>query len=69
LSTEVFKRMYAFLTLVSALVAAGSLYYFQQNGGMMLLVASFVFVVLTVIFGVIFMSGRVNKTEDIHITE
>jgi hypothetical protein len=28
-----------------------------------------VFAILMVVFGVMFLSGRVNKTEDIHITE
>lgn len=62
--------MYALLALVSLLVAAGSFYYFQmQNGGTAFLVVGIVFAILFIIFGVLFMSSRVNKTEDIHITE
>ena len=34
-----------------------------------MLIVGIVSVLLTVVFGVIFMSGRINKTEDIHITE
>lgn len=63
--------LYALLALVSAVIAAGSFYYFQSkaDAGTLYLIVGVVFVLLTVVFGVIFMSGRVNKTEDIHITE
>ena len=61
--------MYAVLALVSLLIAAGSFYYFQQAGGTLTLVVAIIFVLLTAVFGVIFLSGRVNKTDDIHITE
>lgn len=45
-------------------------YQFQKSAdGTMFLVGGIVFALLTVIFGVMFLSGRVNKTEDIHITE
>jgi hypothetical protein len=33
------------------------------------MVGGIVFGILTVIFGVMFLSGRINKSEDIHITE
>ena len=39
------------------------------NANTLLLVAGIVCAVLMVLFGVMFMSGRVNKTEEIHITE
>jgi hypothetical protein len=61
--------MYALLALVSLIVAAGSFYYFQANGNTLLLVVGIVFAILTAIFGIIFLSGRINKTDDIHITE
>lgn len=62
--------MYALLALVSLLVAAGSFYWFQmRDGGTLFLILGVVFGILFLIFGVLFMSGRVNKTEDIHITE
>lgn len=35
----------------------------------MFMIGGIVLAVLMVVFGVMFMSGRVNKTEDIHITE
>ncbi len=63
--------IYALLALVSAIVAAVSLYTFQTNkeSGTLMLVVGAISVLLTVVFGIVFMSGRINKTEDIHITE
>ena len=62
--------MYALLALVSLLVAGGSFYYFQmKGGGTLFLILGIVFAILTAVFGVIFLSGRINKTDDIHITE
>ncbi len=62
--------MYALLALISVLIAAGSFYYFQvKDGGVLYLVLGIVFLILTAVFGVIFLSGRINKTDDIHITE
>jgi len=62
--------MYALLALVSLLIAAGSFYYFQmKDGGTLFLVLGVVFGILFLVFGVFFMSSRVNKTDDIHITE
>lgn len=62
--------MYALLALISALIAAGSFYWFQaKDGGTLFLLLGVVFLILTAVFGVIFLSGRVNKTDDIHITE
>jgi len=34
-----------------------------------LLWASVIFIILALVFGALFLSGRLNKTEDIHITE
>ena len=62
--------MHALLALVSLVVAAGSFWYFQaKDGGTLFLVLGIVFGILFLVFGVLFMSGRVNKTDDIHITE
>jgi len=61
--------MHALLALVSLLVAGGSFYFFQQNGNTLLLVVAIVFAILFLVFGALFMSSRVNKTDDIHITE
>jgi hypothetical protein len=62
--------MHALLALVSLVIAAGSFYYFQmKDGGTPFLILGIVFAILTAVFGVIFLSGRINKTDDIHITE
>ena len=58
------------IAVVSLLVAVFCLYRFQQaTGGTLYLVGTIVFAILMVVFGVMFLSGRVNKSEDIHITE
>jgi hypothetical protein len=62
--------MYLLLTLVSLIIAAASFYYLQvKEGGTIFLVVGIVFALLTAVFGVIFLSSRINKTDDIHITE
>jgi 4-amino-4-deoxy-L-arabinose transferase-like glycosyltransferase len=62
--------MYLLLALVSLIVTVGSFYWFQmKDGGTPALAAGVVFAILTAVFGVIFLSGRINKTDDIHITE
>lgn len=60
--------MYALLAVLSALSAVGSFVYFQRNGGAAVLVTAVVFVVITVVTGGIFLSTKLNKKEDIHIT-
>jgi len=59
------------LIAVVSLVAAGICFYkFQHTPeGTMFLVGAVVFAILTVAFGAMFLSGRINKSEDIHITE
>lgn len=63
--------LYALLALVSAVVAAGSFYMYINREGQttLYIVSAIVFVVLTVVLGGLFLSGRVNKNDDIHITE
>lgn len=66
--------MYALLALVSLAVAIGSFYFYvKPNSGeeanTLYFVVAAVFLLLTLIFGGLFLSSRVNKTEDIHITE
>lgn len=53
------------------LIAAGFCFYkFQAAaGGTPYMIGGIVLAILMVVFGVMFLSGRVNKTEDIHITE
>ncbi len=58
------------LALVSAIVTAVSFWQFQgKDGGTMYIVLGIVFLIATIVFGAMFLTGRVNKTEDIHITE
>ncbi len=60
------------LIAVVSLLAAGFCFYkFQTtpDAGTMYLVGGVVFALLMVVFGAMFLSGRVNKSEEIHITE
>ncbi len=43
--------------------------YTTGDGKAIWLVGLIVFVILLLVFGGMFLSGRVNKTEEIHITE
>ena len=62
--------LYAVLALICAVIAAGSFYYYtSSNDNRLYLVACIVFVLLTIVLGGLFLSGRVNKNDDIHITE
>ena len=63
--------LYALLALITAILAAGSFYAYTSGGGAntLYIVAAIVCAILTVILGGLFLSGRVNKKEDIHITE
>ena len=57
------------LALVSLILAAGSFYMYKTSEKGMWLIGMIVFAVLLIVFGAMFFSGRVNKTEEIHITE
>ena len=58
------------LALVSFILAAGSFYmYTRGTGSTMWLISLILFIVLLLVFGGMFLSGRVNKSEEIHITE
>lgn len=58
------------LALVSLVLTAVSFYEYTASKDVKLyFYAAIVFLVLTLIFGGLFLSGRMNKTEDIHITE
>ena len=63
--------MNALLAVVSLIVAIGSFYYFQKEGGggTPFLIVGIIAAILTAVFGIIYLSGRLNKTDDIHITE
>jgi hypothetical protein len=58
------------LALISLILAAGSFYMYRSGEGKGIwLIGLIVFALLFVVFGGMFLSGRVNKTEEIHITE
>ena len=61
--------MYAILAAISAMTAVGTFVYFQRNGGIAFLVTAAFFVVVTVVTGGIFLSTKINRREDIHITD
>ena len=58
------------LALVSFILGALSFYQYTRGAGDTLwLVGIILFAILFLVFGGMFLSGRVNKTEEIHITE
>ncbi len=62
--------LFAILALVSAIAAAFSFYtYTNSNDNKTFLVVFVICVLATIVLGGLFLSGRVNKKEDIHITE
>ena len=62
--------MNALLALVCLAVAAFSFYTYTSTAqNNMYLILAIVFGLLMVVFGGMFLSGRVNKSEEIHITE
>ncbi len=67
--------LYAVLALVSVIVAGVFFYTYVSQGddaeaaSTMPFVGALVFTLIALILGALFLSGRVNKTEDIHITE
>lgn len=61
--------MYALLALVTLIITAVSFYFYIQSKSVLYIVIALIALVATVGLGGLFLSGRVNKTEDIHITE
>ena len=62
--------LFALLALVSAVIAAFSFYtYTNSNDNKLYLAATILFALGTIVIGGLFLSGRVNKADDIHITE
>lgn len=57
------------LALVGLAGAIFCFYTFQKSGETMWAIGGVIAGILMVVFGVMFLTGRVNKTEDIHITE
>jgi hypothetical protein len=62
--------LYAVLAVVSAVISAFSFYkYTSSEDNKIFLVAAIIFILATIVLGGLFLSGRVNKNDDIHITE
>jgi membrane protein implicated in regulation of membrane protease activity len=61
--------LFGLLTVVCAIIAGYLFWSVRAESSTLQLVLSGVFVVLTIVFGALFLSKRVNKTEEIHITE
>ena len=61
----------ALLALVAAVIGGFSLYYYieRSNDQKLYLVLGIVFILAAIALGGLFLSGRVNREEDIHITE
>jgi len=57
------------LALGSFILGALSFYQYRGTGSTLWLVGLVLFALLFIVFGGMFLSGRVNKTEEIHITE
>ncbi len=57
------------LSLLSGIATIISFWQFQSKGQTYWIVLGLVFLVVTIVFGAMFLTGKVNKTEDIHITE
>ncbi len=66
--------LYAVVALISV-IAAGFFFYNYvspadaESANALYFVLALLFLVITLVCGALFLSGRVNKTEDIHITE
>jgi hypothetical protein len=61
--------LYAVLALVSLVGAVFSWLRYMSSTNTIFLVVFAVLVIATIALGALFLSGRVNKGEDIHITE
>ena len=62
--------LFALLALVAAVGAAFSFYKYTNSGGQTMYIVLFgICALATVGLGGVFLSGRIGKKEDIHITE
>jgi len=63
------NMLFGLLAVVCALIAGYMIYSIREDTSTISFAVSGLFVILTIVFGVMFLTKRVNKTEDIHITE
>ncbi|HXF43541.1 MAG TPA: hypothetical protein VNK26_07355 [Pyrinomonadaceae bacterium] len=61
--------LYGLLALISLILTIASLYYYYHSANTLYIVLAIIFLIATLGLGGVFLSGRVNKKEDIHITE
>lgn len=58
------------IAVVALVLTAGSFYmYVKSPQNTMFLIGVILFLIVMLIFGGMFLSGRVNKNDDIHITD
>lgn len=57
------------LAFIALIITAGSFYQYIQTKATMYFVVAIIALLATIALGGMFLSGRVNKSEDIHITE
>ncbi|CAN5130074.1 hypothetical protein BH20ACI1_BH20ACI1_22970 [soil metagenome] len=63
------NTLYGLLALISAIATGFSFWRFQHTGQSYLIILTIVFLIAAIGLGAMFLTGRLNKTEDIHITE
>jgi hypothetical protein len=63
------SMLYGALALFSAIATGVSFWQFQKRGESYLIILTLVFLVAAIALGAMFLTGKVNKTDDIHITE
>ena len=63
------ELLYVVLALISAVAAAYFFYTFQKYDNSNSLILGIVLALLAVVFGGLYMFGKVNRHDEIHITE
>ena len=63
--------LYALGALLSLIIAVVCFIWMRSSSDQntLLLIVGIVFAILTIVFGGLYLSGRINKSEDIHVTE
>lgn len=65
--------LYALVTLISAIIAVWQIWtYLSQKGdnvSQIPIIIGIISAIIAIVCGALFLSSRVNKTEEIHITE
>lgn len=66
---EVIFMLYGLLAFLSLIATIAFFWLYFGSAQLLYIVLAVIFLLATVGFGGVFLSGRVNKKEDIHITE